>query len=1344
MAPLFKMSLRLATLVLCTLPLLAQAQTLPPAPVNPAGPVVNWVRSAATMSNIAQAEARFVREDAAGTRHFISPTPINYTDQDALHTPFANATREQDVWGISSEYFVATYGGYIIVPPAPANSATNTYTFAASTDDGFRFKIYDGQAIRTVEFDANRGMGTGPLIAVDFPVAGGAFPFDLISWEQGGAFGMALSWAPGNVTTFSTTTFSLIPHAQMFGPNLEALQTVRDLNGGVIAVGDTLELSVTLTNVGQAPAHDLVFEPRTLQNLTFGAVTQLPPGAAAGLTPGAVTLPVLDTGASVTWTYTVTVDAGVTHSAQGHITASTSPIATLGAGRIRALTDDPTREHSADTANSPVGLFPLTGAGDDDPTLTVLGADITAPELLITTPTDGATLAQSTPTVSGTSELGAQIEVSFIDDQGALIATATTVAGVGGAWIVNAPVLPEGVVTIIATATDAADNAAVDQVSVIIDTLEPAITITAPADGASIASDAPTITGTTEADTTVQVTLTDAQGMVAFTGAAMVTMAGDWSVDASALADGLYTVLAIATDPAGNTGSAMSTFNVDTQTFVTLDTPADGAQINTPAIVLTGTAEPGASVAVEVDGALVGTVTADASGDWTFTTAPLMDGPHTLAVTANDVAGNSASAGPRQVQVITQSTLTLTAPSDGAILMDNTPTISGLATPGAMVTALVDGMSVGTTTAAADGTWSITSTTLAEGDRVITATSVDGAGDTASAGPITVTIDAQTFVTLDAPADGSTVATATPTLSGTAEPGASIAVSVDGAVVGMVTAGADGTWSFTTEPLANGPHSLSVSATDASGNMASAGPHHIQINAMLVAVSITSPTQDQVFNTSVTDITGQAEAMAAVTVIVRDDQGAELAREDVTADANGAWSVSAPALGVGAYSVEASATDSLGNTSSAGPVDFFVSADDPNLSVTTPQPGLATANPTPSIAGQTDPDATISIEVRDAAGELIATLTPDVDLGDGTFSVDVDPALADGAYTVIVTATGPLGTTSEVTREITIDTVAPTVTITAPGATTTDTTPTITGTAEPGATVVITIDGEDVGTVIADENGAFTFTPTTPLAIGEHTIVVTATDAAGNPGDATTEVTIEDAPVAIAVTITSPTEGATIADSTPTITGSAAPGAMVEVQVDGALVGTVTADATGAWSLTLTEPLADGAHTVAVTATDDAGDTTQAQVTFSVDADEMSGEPLVITSPAPGAQITGPTITVSGTGTPGAMVTVTAGAASQTVTVAEDGSWSVSFDEAPAGELVITATDDQGGSATITITVVDGDEPAPVDPFDSSVLQGGGGFACQSAPLAPGAQPAGALLTLLGALGLMWRRRRQS
>lgn len=92
------------------------------------------------------------------------------------------------------------------------------------------------------------------------------------------------------------------------------------------------------------------------------------------------------------------------------------------------------------------------------------------------------------------------------------------------------------------------------------------------------------------------------------------------------------------------------------------------------------------------------------------------------------------------------------------------------------------------------------------------------------------------------------------------------------------------------------------------------------------------------------------------------------------------------------------------------------------------------------------------------------------------------------------------------------------------GGTTNDATPLLSGTAEANSTIAIFEGGTQIGTVLANASGAWSFTPTSPLTDGTHTFNVTATDPLGNVSSSSNQYTVivdtvvPDTPVLTAVT----------------------------------------------------------------------------------------------------------------------------------------------------------------------------------------------------------------------------------
>jgi hypothetical protein len=227
----------------------------------------------------------------------------------------------------------------------------------------------------------------------------------------------------------------------------------------------------------------------------------------------------------------------------------------------------------------------------------------------------------------------------------------------------------------------------------------------------------------------------------------------------------------------------------------------------------------------------------------------------------------------------------------------------------------------------------------------------------------------------------------------------------------------------------------------------------------------------------------------------------------------------------------------------------------------------------------------------------------------------------------------------------------PTITTPATNSTTNDTTPTISGLAEPGSTVTVSEGGNPICTAQAHPTtGAWSCQPATPLSDGPHTITATATDPAGNQSQpsAPRPFTVDSSTPA--PTITSPVAGGVTSDNTPTISGLAEPGSTVTVSEGGDPICTAQADPiTGIWSCEPATPLSDGPHTLTATATDPAGNQSQpsAPQPFTVDTstpgDTTPPAPPTITSPAAGSTTNDTTPTIAGLAEPGSTVTVSEG-----------------------------------------------------------------------------------------------------
>ncbi len=760
----------------------------------------------------------------------------------------------------------------------------------------------------------------------------------------------------------------------------------------------------------------------------------------------------------------------------------------------------------------------LIGNIDPTPSSYTWIVDTTPPAApVVITPANGSVANNNQPVVTGTAEANSTITV-FVDGT----SVGTTTADASGNWsFILSAALSDGSHTAKARSSDATGNTSVDSNTntFTIDTTPPNATLTATPPNPSNAANASfSFTGNDGSGSGVagfEVNL-DGGGYSSATSPKVYT----------GLSDGSHTFRVRAVDNAGNVNPtpASYTWIVDTTPppAPVVITPANGSVANNNQPVVTGTAEANSTVTVFVDGTSVGTTTADASGNWSFTVgSALSDGSHTAKARSSDAAGNTSvdsNTNTFTIDTTPPAAPVVITPANGVATGNTKPVVSGTAEANSTITVFVDGTSVGTTTADGSGNWSFTvSSALSEGSHTTKARATDAASNTSvDSNTNTFTIDttppaAPVVIT---PANGVATGNTKPVVSGTAEANSTVMVLMDGTSVGTTTADGSGNWSFTvSSALSEGSHTTKARASDAAGNASvdsNTNTFTIDTTPPAAPVVITPANGGATGNTKPV-VSGTAEANSTITVFV---DGTSVGT--TTADASGNWSFTvSSALSEGSHTTKARATDAASNTSVDSNTNTFTIDTTPPAApvVITPANGSVANNTKPVVTGTAEANSTVMVLMD---GTSVGTTTAD---GSGNWSFTVSSALSEGSHTTKARATDAASNTSvdSNTNTFTIDTTppaTPVVSTPANGAVLSNNQPIISGTAEASSTVTVNVDGTEIAVAIANASGNWSLTINSAFPEGVHTVKARATDAVGNSGveSSTNTFTVNTAP----------------------------------------------------------------------------------------------------------------------------------------------------------------------------------------------------------------------------------------
>jgi RHS repeat-associated protein len=664
--------------------------------------------------------------------------------------------------------------------------------------------------------------------------------------------------------------------------------------------------------------------------------------------------------------------------------------------------------------------------------------------------------------------------------------------------------VPAGSYTITAKATDSSGATATSASRTIKVNAPPAVTLTAPANGAFFNS------GST---ISLTATATDSDGTISkvdfLQGATLLgtDTSSPYSFSWINVAAGSYTLTARATDSnSGVTTSTAVNIVVDTPPTVSLTAPANGAVfLPGAAIAVTANAADADGTVSKVDffdgATLVGTATA---APYSVTLGTPATGSHTLTAQATDNLGRATTSTAVTVRVDAAPTVSITAPVSGTVF--SAPASFSITASAADADGTVSKVEffegatlLGT---AAGAPYSVALANVASGTHAYTAKATDNNGAVTTSAAVNVSVNSPPTVSITSPAGGAVFsAPASFSITATAsDPDGTIAkvdffeacLSGPGCVAGQIALGTStaAPYSVSVTNVAAGSHLYGATATDNSGARTQSAQVSVTVNALPTA-SITSPVAGAVF-TAPASIAITANAADADGTVAKVDfyQGATLLGTSTAAPYSFAWT----GVAAGSYSLTVVATDDRGGTTTSAAVAITVNAL-PTVSITAPTDGAVFAAPATITvtASAADPDGTIAKVDFYQGATLIGTATA------APYSA-TSASLGSGTYSFTAVATDNSGaTTTSAAVSVRVN-AAPTVSITTPANGATFTAP---------ANVAISADAADTdGTIVSVafyQNGSLITTlSSAPYSItwtgvpeGSYSLMAVATDDAG-------------------------------------------------------------------------------------------------------------------------------------------------------------------------------------------------------------------------------------------------------
>ena len=962
--------------------------------------------------------------------------------------------------------------------------------------------------------------------------------------------------------------------------------------------------------------------------------------------------------------------------------------------------------------------------------------DRAGPRMAIVRPAPGEVVATSPIEVSGTCEDAVSVTVN-----------GTSVPPAGGAFRAAGVVLAEGRNTMTVAGTDAAGNSTTVSSDVVLDSRAPAIALQSPADRTLTNAATVTVSGTVtdahlvsfsvggipvpmpavggpfsqavplaegpneiaveardsvghlsrlvvrvERDTTNPVVRIEEGGVPlvadktysreltitvtaveAHPGSLMVVLDGSPFTSGSTVrAEGEHTISASATDAAGNSEATALRFRIDrTAPSIAITSPTPGGLVRSLPQALEGTC--GDAVSVVANGVAVTPV----DGRFSVSPFPFAEGPLTVTVSGTDAAGNAGSASAAFVVDTLEPVVVIQSPAEGEALGAAPFFVAGTATDANLLEVAVNGQQA---SLGPDGSFRAGPFTPADGAVVFTAQALDRASRRGLA-TRAVTVD-----TVPPEISIRNAATSAPIAPDEFFNAAvTLAVSVTDATTPSLTtyrATLDGGAFAGGVVAGEGAHRVEVTATDGAGNSAAASAA-FSIDTVAPVFSALAPPQRSVIATSPVTLSGQVSA---------DTESVTVGGRPATY-AGGSFSLTGVPLAEGPNDLEIVARDRAGNRGTET-LRLVLDTTKPVVAISSPAPGVLVDGLAVDFRGTASDPNLESVTVEGAAASVES---------DGRF-VRAGVALLEGPNTLTATARDQAGNQATVSVTAVADSLAPTISITAPGAgAVLGQGPAVVS----GTAIDAHLGGVTVNGVAASVDEAGRFSASVPLSEGNNTLTAEARDTLGHKASAAVAVSLDSA--APAVALLEPADGRRFRSSPVVVRGHLDS----ETNVESVTVNGVAAPLTGA-SFEANVPLLEGANTITARARKTTGkegtakievvlDMTPPSLTASTPADGQSGVSLTpeirltFSEALDAASVTPSAFSLAGSGTPAPAFSASlGGAGSNVVTLvpAQPLADSRSFELSGGAGLKDLAGNALAATVTLRFTTLDQTAPA--------------------------------------------------